>query len=125
MRGGATTVPASAIRPLTALTEPGRRDLSCLGGFLPMRNRAVKRVGKESIMHKRHLIVLAMMVAIGVFFAGLTIARADSGDDGSDDPTPTCTLPGNDQGDENDQGEDVNDQGEDVQGDDQGDDVQG
>ena len=61
-------------------------------------------------MHKRHLIVLAMMVAIGVFFAGLTIARADSGDDGSDDPTPTCTLPGNDQGDENDQAEDVNDQ---------------
>src|SRR5436309_10083224 len=77
------------------------------------------------MMLKRHLIVLAMMVAVGVFFAGLTIARADSGDDGSDDPTATCTLPGNDQGDDNDQGEDVNDQGEDVQGDDQGEDVQG
>src|SRR5689334_18450685 len=77
------------------------------------------------MMLKRHLIVLAMMVAIGVFFAGLTIARADSGDDGSDDPTPVCSLPGNDEGDQNDQGEDVNDQGDDVQGDDQGDDVQG
>src|SRR2546427_7451104 len=78
---------------------------------------------KGSMMMKRHLIVLAMMVAIGVFFAGLTIARADSGDDGSDDPTPTCTLPGNDQGDQNDQGDDV--QGDDVQGDDQGEDLQG
>ena len=74
----------------------------------------------------RHLIVLAMMVAIGVFFAGLTIARADSGDDGSDDPTPTCTLPGNDQGDQNDQGEDADDQGEDQQnGDNPGDSANG
>src|SRR6059058_2759135 len=77
------------------------------------------------MMLKRHLIVLAMMVAIGVFFAGLTIARADSGDDASDDPTPTCTLPGNDQGDHEHQGEESTSLGEDVQGDDQADNVKG
>src|SRR5712691_4453614 len=79
------------------------------------------------MMFKRNVIVLAMLVAIGVFFAGLTIARADSGDDGSDDPTPTCTLPGNDEGDQNDQGEDVqgDDQGEDVQGTDANDELDG
>ena len=35
---------------------------------------------------KRHLFPLAMVVAVGVFFAGLTIARADSGDTQGDDP---------------------------------------
>ena len=53
---------------------------------------------------KRYFTVLAMLIAIGVFFAGLTIARADSDEGDGSDPTPTCQLPGNDQGDENDQG---------------------
>src|SRR5262245_66675692 len=68
-------------------------------------------------MHKRRLAILAMMVAIGVFFVGLTIAPASSGR--STDPTPTCDF------NENDQGEDLDDQGEDVDGTDVGDDIQG
>jgi Ca2+-binding RTX toxin-like protein len=73
---------------------------------------------------KRYLMLLGMLVAVGIFFAGLTIARADSGGNQSDDPTPTCQLPGNDQGDDDAQG-DENDQGEDVQGDEQDDNIQG
>jgi Ca2+-binding RTX toxin-like protein len=74
---------------------------------------------RKSMSFKRHLILLPMLVAIGVFAAGLSIARAEGGDDGSGDPTATC------QSSENDQGEDVNDQGEDVQGSDQGDELDG
>ena len=80
---------------------------------------------KDLMKLKRSVILLSMLVAVGVFFAGLTIARADSGNEAGDDPTPTCSLPGNDQGDHEHQGEESSSQGEDVQGDDQADNVKG
>src|ERR671930_238770 len=48
----------------------------------------------------RHLTLLTTLVFIGVFVAGLTVARADSGE--GDDPTPVgCEISGdNQQGDD-------------------------
>src|SRR3954451_1506833 len=96
-RRPSNSVCASTIRPSKAQSGGRGHDLplpprDLADGRTPGDSTGPEGQEREYMTLKRRLIVLAMMVAIGVFFAGLTSARADSGDDG-DDPTPTCTLP--------------------------------